>query len=339
MDPSALENVSRSLESSLDFWGVLLITATFLVVIGLVLEYRHDVAEFIEQARRPAAVFPWRRLWELVGAILVTVGVAGELFFTYKASGVESRLRDNNHKIEALLTKEAGDAKTSADGAAAAASRAVSSAEHLGIALQKSTAAAEAAQGRLRNEQRATAHAQKEAADAQLALRKYVDAVARRQTPRHLDRGKLVKLLEGKPRSRVELLYNPNDLEAWWFADEICLFLGKGNGNEPGAGWDVSQPKPIPTEAGGRELNIPGAPPAARFGGATSTFGITFRAKEITFPTKPPALGALANALFPSILPFERGYSFEMEQDAALPDDLIVIIVGPKPPIWWMLPQ
>ncbi|MHB8413731.1 MAG: hypothetical protein ACYDDI_17580 [Candidatus Acidiferrales bacterium] len=64
----------------------------------------------------------------LAGGILITVGVAGEFWFTYEASRVETKLRENNRQIEQLLNKEAGDAKTSAEGAALAASRAKSSA-------------------------------------------------------------------------------------------------------------------------------------------------------------------------------------------------------------------
>src|SRR5207248_1820348 len=46
--------------------------------------------------------------------ILVTIGVAGELGFTYKASRVETRLRENNHKIEELLNASAESASKSA---------------------------------------------------------------------------------------------------------------------------------------------------------------------------------------------------------------------------------
>jgi hypothetical protein len=109
MDPSTLENGSKILELKLDFWGLLLLGATLFVVIGLVLEYWHEISEFIELVRRPAAAFPWQELPKLIGAILVTIGVAGELFCTYKASRVESRLRDNNHSIIELLKNKASE--------------------------------------------------------------------------------------------------------------------------------------------------------------------------------------------------------------------------------------
>jgi hypothetical protein len=114
MDLSALESISKALEKSLDFWGLLLLLSTAVVVLGLVVEYWHDVKEFWIIVRWPMAAFPWDKFKTLFGGILVTLGVAGELFFTYKASRVENDLRHNSHKIEVLLTQQAGDAATSA---------------------------------------------------------------------------------------------------------------------------------------------------------------------------------------------------------------------------------
>jgi len=114
MDLSSLEGIAKALEKSLDFWGSMLLLATALVVIGLVVEYWHDVQEFWVRLTWPMASFPWDKFTALVGGILVTIGVAGELLVTYKASRVETRLRENSHKIEALLTQKAGDAAASA---------------------------------------------------------------------------------------------------------------------------------------------------------------------------------------------------------------------------------
>src|SRR5438309_1523122 len=119
MDPSALESVSRSLESSLDYWGRWLLGATCVVAIGLVLEYWSPLSDFIAELARPMARLRWERVRDIFGAILITIGVVGEFGFTYKASRVEGQLRGNNHKIETLLNQEAGDAKISAEGAAA----------------------------------------------------------------------------------------------------------------------------------------------------------------------------------------------------------------------------
>ncbi len=117
MDLSALESISKALEKSLDFWGLVLLLATALVVIGLVVEYWHDAKEFWIIVRWPMAAFPWDKFKTLVGGILVTIGVALELISTYKASRVETQLRENSHRIEAFLTQQVGDAAKSAQDA------------------------------------------------------------------------------------------------------------------------------------------------------------------------------------------------------------------------------
>jgi len=299
MDPSALESVSRTLESSLDCWGWSILGATFVVVIGLVIEYWEPVGDFIGELRRPAATFPWRKFWGLTGGILVTVGVAGELGFTYKASRVETKLRENNHKIEESLN-------ASTESAAKASARA----------------------------------------------NKYADGIARLSWPRQLDAEKFVVSLKGKPRARVKLLYNPNDSEAWSFARDIYWWLGNGVGNHEGAGWAVSMPLPIPLKLVNKKLSALNPPIGMRFSGAYTGFGITLRSRDAGTPSAPPlsasacrmkplsstclffAKEALTDSVLMSMLPDERGGAMEAEYDDSLPNDLIVVIVGPRPPIW-----
>jgi hypothetical protein len=60
--------------------------------------------------------------WGLLGGLLITVGVFGEFWGAYKASRVETKLRENNHKIEESLN-------LSTETAASAASRAEASAD------------------------------------------------------------------------------------------------------------------------------------------------------------------------------------------------------------------
>jgi hypothetical protein len=107
------------------------------VVLGLLLEYWEPVRDFIAERRKSATALPWKNLMELAGGFLITVGVAGELGFAYKASRVETKLRENNHQIEQLLNKEAGDAKTSAEDAAVASSSATSSARDAKVEADK----------------------------------------------------------------------------------------------------------------------------------------------------------------------------------------------------------
>jgi hypothetical protein len=109
METSSLERIASSLETSLDSWGHWLAAATLLVVIGLVLEYWYQVKKLAKE--RP---FRWRAFQELMGAVLVTVGVAGELLVQMRSSRIETALRDVNHNIEASLNKQAGDARREA---------------------------------------------------------------------------------------------------------------------------------------------------------------------------------------------------------------------------------
>jgi hypothetical protein len=124
MDPSGLESTSRRLESSLDHWGWWILGSTFVVVLGLVIEYWEPITEFIDEWRRPAAAFPWKKFVELTGGILVTIGVAGELGFTYKASRTETKLRENNHQIEESLNASTQTAASAANRAEASANEA-----------------------------------------------------------------------------------------------------------------------------------------------------------------------------------------------------------------------
>lgn len=193
----------------------------------------------------------------------------------------------------------------------------------------------------------------KEAADAAARANKYVDGIARLSWPRQLDGAKFVTLLEGKPQARVKLLYNPNDSEAWSFARDIYWWLGKGISNNKGAGWTVSLPQPIPPKVVNQRLSFPNAPVGMQFSGAYTRFGLTFRLRDTGVPSGVPsptasacrmkplsgtclffAKDALTDAVLLSMLPDERGGDMEGEYDDSLPDDLIVVIVGPKPPIW-----
>lgn len=107
MDLSALERAARASERCLDALGFWLFLVTALVVVGLIAEYRHEVVEFWEEVRRPAAMFPWQKFWAIAGGVLVTIGVAGELIVGIKSSREEANLRNTSHQIEALLNDKA----------------------------------------------------------------------------------------------------------------------------------------------------------------------------------------------------------------------------------------
>lgn len=119
MDLSALERKVKALETSLDSVETWLTVSTVAVIIGLVLEYWHDVVELVDaiklRSRRPlffnfSSPFPWKKLQAMAGGALVTVGVAGELWFQSRASNIQTFIRSDSHQIEALLDGKAADA-------------------------------------------------------------------------------------------------------------------------------------------------------------------------------------------------------------------------------------
>jgi len=128
MDESALKILIESLDicrSSLDSW---LSFFTSLVTIGVVLEvvfvvweYRDDLHDwrrgFVHPPFKPSVVL---LLFGLFGATLVAVGVAGEWLIGAKIGAVETRIRKANDDRAILLSREAGEAKKSAEDAAKA---------------------------------------------------------------------------------------------------------------------------------------------------------------------------------------------------------------------------
>lgn len=81
-----------ALESRYDLLGWWLAFSTLVVVIGLVLEYWHDLKKLVRA--------PWKRKLKLlggfIGGVLITAGVTGELLIQSKLSGVETDLRNAN---------------------------------------------------------------------------------------------------------------------------------------------------------------------------------------------------------------------------------------------------
>lgn len=122
MDESALRRALASLDdcSSLQHWWLGFWTTV--VVVGVAFEIIFVVWEYIEERRDcrrsllSPPVTPNLPLFILgfLGAAMVTAGVAGELFEESKIATVETCIRKGNDQLSLLLSKEAGDAKTSA---------------------------------------------------------------------------------------------------------------------------------------------------------------------------------------------------------------------------------
>lgn len=179
---------------------------------------------------------------------------------------------------------------------------------------------------KLEGEQQRTADAQQKASASQLALQKYVDEVARRQRPRLLDFNRFVAALKGKPRANVELLYSPNDSEAYTFAGHIKRWLGPGV-NGDGAGWEVSGPVPIPTEGGDQHAGLANAPPAMKFG---AWYGLAILTSEPIAGHHPPwndktPVGVLTMALMDNGFPPISHFGI-----TSVPEGKLLLVVGQK---------
>ena len=197
------------------------------------------------------------RLYDVANVTLVVgliIGVISTCLLVWMGNIKEEYLRRNlagtseraAHAEERAATVEAGNIQLRTD-------------------LKVATAESDKRQTDLEKEQQKTAHAQKEAAEAQLALQKYIDDVAKHQRPRLLDFKKFVADLTGKSKGSVTLLYAPNDSEAYTFAIHIRRWLGPGVDGD-GAGWNVSVPMPIPAEGGDPHPDLATAPPAMKYG-------------------------------------------------------------------------
>src|SRR5216683_6112396 len=102
MVPDPRELRLDALGSWLGFW-------TAIVVIGLFLEYREEFTRLI-RARVDWSTLSrywwidWKRAQSVIGGILVTLGVAGELYVQITAARVEHDLRASNDLTIAQLT-------------------------------------------------------------------------------------------------------------------------------------------------------------------------------------------------------------------------------------------
>ena len=166
-------------------------------------------------------------------------------------------------------------------------------------------------------QQEKTALAQADSAKAQLALKQYVDVVAKSRNERQLDSTRFVELLKGKPKGSVEIWYEPTDPEAWHFASDIGRWLGP-----EGAGWEVSKIQPFPVEP---EPTYPLKKFSLRAAAASTGLAIAAKKDEFLFST---AEGALKNAINLAAGGWGMsGLEWSMG-DATLPDNHFVIAVG-----------
>lgn len=125
MDESAVKVLLASLEASrstlhwwLELWTLLVVVGVALEVVFVVWEYVEELHDFRRGIVHPPER-PIRLLFflGLLGAALVAIGVAGELYAESKIETVETGIRKANDELFLLLSKEAGDAEKSAKAA------------------------------------------------------------------------------------------------------------------------------------------------------------------------------------------------------------------------------
>jgi hypothetical protein len=109
MDLSALESKVKASEISLDLLDRLITLSTFVVVAGLIVEYWFSFRELLEAIKKRPP-FPWKKVMEFSGGVLVVLGVAGELWYQSRAATVQTSIRADSQTIEGLLDKEAAEA-------------------------------------------------------------------------------------------------------------------------------------------------------------------------------------------------------------------------------------
>jgi hypothetical protein len=122
MDESALRTLIANLEAyrSSGHWWLEFCTA--LVAIGVLFEVIFVIWEYVDELHdfRRGVVHPPERpnillfALGLLGAGLVAIGVAGEIRFESRIESTETCIRKANESLFLLLSKEAGDAATSA---------------------------------------------------------------------------------------------------------------------------------------------------------------------------------------------------------------------------------
>ncbi len=213
MDLPSLENAIKALENSLDSLGVWLTVWTALVVVGLIVEFAEDLKELLTE--RP---FKWRLFRTMVGGLLITIGVAGELFVQFRASKVETDLRTDSHQVEALLNKQAADANKEAGDARNEAGSAIKQAAQATRDAEVARRNAESFRLDIAKANERAAEANKMAEEERLARLKIEERLA----PRRLSAEQIATLVKDlKPLSGrdVNLLFISGDPETAVFAD------------------------------------------------------------------------------------------------------------------------
>src|SRR6266404_806894 len=108
---SRLEESSGSLERCLIFWTAVIGIGVSLEILDIIWEYRDDRRAWLRASiRSPERPIISKFIIEIAGAVLVTIGIGGELFTNVKAIGVNTELRNKSRLLVGLVNQKAGEA-------------------------------------------------------------------------------------------------------------------------------------------------------------------------------------------------------------------------------------
>lgn len=309
-----LETSRASLHGWLHFWTLLVVVGVALEVISLVWEYVKELNDFkrgeIHAPEKPSLVL---FTVGFLGIALVVAGVSGELYIDVRAETIETGIRKANDDLLALISKEARDAETSAEGAADAASIAKARADEADIAAGKA--------------QHKVGEVGKQADDLlkkYVAAEKELEATFMRTRPRMIHDNKFQEALRGKPKAAVEILFKPGDEEAWYLATQLKAQL-----TGVVAGWNVSMVRPLEESdaLSDPQLNRPEVPLAIK-SGAWWGLGLVVRSPQSApYPCFDHEQDAAVCALQSALMQSGVGGG-QIGFDPRMPDSAIKIIIG-----------
>jgi hypothetical protein len=180
MDASVLQRSISDISKSLSWLNSWLVAMTAVVVLGLLLEYlpelKDEWGKFLKAGAWRSLITrhsqAWKPLAILLGAVLVTVGVTGEMVFEALSFRKEGQLEQAHGDLDKFLQGKSESAEASAKGAAIAAGEAKTKAEGADIAAGTAQKKADAVASIAENLDRQLADAKSQLAGAVAAEKK-----------------------------------------------------------------------------------------------------------------------------------------------------------------------
>lgn len=282
------EESEQSLENSEQRFGRLEVICGWIVLVGVVFEYGPKFIVFIQSVT-------FAHFRDLGGGLLITLGIAGEIIFSSLAARKRDKLRKRHVSRIASLNLQAEQER------------------HARVRIEETLRAAEERIAVLDKE---AAEARLETAKAQLELQKRIEYIRKQTGPRMLS-PRFTEALKDRPKGTADILYAPEDTEAYTFAIQICNAVKS-------AGWGSQRPKPIPSEGG-----IPGFSPdvpAQIRHGTSGPIALISKSSPPEHQEK-TAPGAIWEAVTSAL---DVNFGFTSISDPTLPDNHFVIVIGQK---------